>query len=53
MELSSTIALVTGAASGLGRATALRLGRAGAKVVIADLNEEGGQETAAELGDKT
>lgn len=50
MEISSAIALVTGAASGLGRATALRLGRAGAKVIVADLNEEGGQATAHELG---
>jgi 3-hydroxyacyl-CoA dehydrogenase/3-hydroxy-2-methylbutyryl-CoA dehydrogenase len=51
MEISSVIALVTGAASGLGRATALRLGRAGARVVVADLNEEGGAETASELGE--
>jgi 3-hydroxyacyl-CoA dehydrogenase/3-hydroxy-2-methylbutyryl-CoA dehydrogenase len=51
MEISSVIALVTGAASGLGRATALRLGRAGARIVVADLNEEGGLATASELGD--
>jgi 3-hydroxyacyl-CoA dehydrogenase/3-hydroxy-2-methylbutyryl-CoA dehydrogenase len=50
MEITQAIALVTGAASGLGRATALRLGRAGAKVIVADLNEEGGQATADELG---
>ena len=50
-DLANRVALVSGAASGLGRATALRLGRAGAKVIIADLNEEGGQETAAELGE--
>ena len=45
MDLNQTIAFVTGGASGLGRATALRLGRAGAKVLIADLNEEGGNRT--------
>lgn len=51
MNLNQTIALVTGAASGLGRATALRLGRAGAQVLVADLNEEGGLSTQTELGD--
>ena len=51
MDLNQTIAFVTGGASGLGRATALRLGRAGAKVLIADLNEEGGKSAEAELGD--
>ena len=43
-------ALVTGGASGLGRATAARLARAGAKVVIVDLNHKLGQEAAAEMG---
>jgi 3-hydroxyacyl-CoA dehydrogenase/3-hydroxy-2-methylbutyryl-CoA dehydrogenase len=52
MDLSQTIAFVTGAASGLGRATALRFGRAGAKVLIADLNEEGGKSAQAELGER-
>ena len=51
MDLNQTIAFVTGGASGLGRATALRLGRAGAKVLIADLNEEGGLSAQTELGD--
>ena len=50
MNLNQTIALVTGAASGLGRATALRLGRAGAKVLVADLNDDGGLSAQAELG---
>lgn len=39
-------ALVTGAAGGIGRATAIRLARAGAQVMICDLNEEGCRETA-------
>jgi NAD(P)-dependent dehydrogenase (short-subunit alcohol dehydrogenase family) len=41
--------LVTGAASGLGRATAFTLGRAGADVCIVDLNAEGLEETATQL----
>src|SRR5208283_1659399 len=42
--------LVTGAASGLGRATALALGRAGADLCIVDVNAAGLQETASQLG---
>jgi NAD(P)-dependent dehydrogenase (short-subunit alcohol dehydrogenase family) len=42
-------ALVTGAASGLGRATAMALGRAGADVCIVDLNPAGLDETAKAL----
>lgn len=45
MDPRDKVALVTGAASGIGRATALALARAGASVVVVDLNEEGGQET--------
>lgn len=41
-----TAALVTGAAAGIGRASALALSAAGAAVVIADLDEDGGRETA-------
>jgi NAD(P)-dependent dehydrogenase (short-subunit alcohol dehydrogenase family) len=43
--LAGKVALVTGAASGIGRATALTFAREGAKLVIADMNEEGGQQT--------
>ncbi len=39
------VALVTGAASGIGRSTAELYAREGAKVVVSDLNEQGGQET--------
>jgi NAD(P)-dependent dehydrogenase (short-subunit alcohol dehydrogenase family) len=41
------VALVTGAASGIGRATAVAFGRAGASVVVADTSVDGGHMTAA------
>ncbi|MGG5173053.1 bifunctional aldolase/short-chain dehydrogenase [Pseudarthrobacter sp. J1738] len=47
---ASRIALVTGAASGIGKAIATRLASDGACVVIADLNLENAQAVAAELG---
>lgn len=40
------VAFVTGAASGIGRATALAFARAGASVVVADISEQGNQKTA-------
>ena len=51
MRVEGAVALVTGGASGLGRATATRLAADGAKVVIADLSASTGIEVAAELGD--
>jgi NAD(P)-dependent dehydrogenase (short-subunit alcohol dehydrogenase family) len=45
MKLVDRVALVTGAASGFGRATAVRLAREGARIVIADLDEKGGRAT--------
>ncbi|WP_438828922.1 SDR family NAD(P)-dependent oxidoreductase [Streptomyces gottesmaniae] len=49
MNLTGTAALVTGGASGLGRATATELLRAGAHVVIADLPSSPGEAVATEL----
>jgi rhamnulose-1-phosphate aldolase/alcohol dehydrogenase len=48
-ELSGRIALVTGGASGIGRASARRLAEAGAHVAVADLNAAGAQEVAGEI----
>lgn len=42
-KLDGKVAVITGAASGMGRATAIRFAGEGAAVVIADLNEEGGE----------
>ncbi len=47
--LGAHIAIVTGAGSGIGKATALRLGREGAKVVVNDLRAEAADRVAAEL----
>jgi 3-hydroxybutyrate dehydrogenase len=49
MRLEGKIALVTGAASGIGKEIAIVYVREGAKVVIADLNQEGADATALEL----
>jgi NAD(P)-dependent dehydrogenase (short-subunit alcohol dehydrogenase family) len=48
-NMKGKAALVTGAASGLGRATALALGRAGADVCVVDLNAAGLEETVSQL----
>jgi len=47
---STTAAVVTGGASGLGRATAEALAAAGVKVAIFDINEALGEEVAAFAG---
>jgi 3-hydroxyacyl-CoA dehydrogenase / 3-hydroxy-2-methylbutyryl-CoA dehydrogenase len=50
MELNGIGALVAGGASGLGEATARELARRGARIAIADMNEERGAAIAGELG---
>lgn len=49
-KLEGKVALITGAASGVGKETAAKFINNGAKVVIADVQKELGQETASELG---
>jgi NAD(P)-dependent dehydrogenase (short-subunit alcohol dehydrogenase family) len=46
MRLEGKVAIVTGAASGIGRATAIRFAQEGARVVIADVNVDEGEATA-------
>jgi len=48
-NVEGKVTVVTGAASGLGRAIALGFGALGAKVVLADSNTDGAEETAAEI----
>lgn len=50
MQIKGSIAIVTGAASGLGAATAETLANAGARIVAFDLNEDGAKATAEKLG---
>ena len=49
MRLNDKVAIVTGAASGIGKATAQVFAREGCKVVLADINEAGLKETLAEI----
>lgn len=47
-RLKDKVAIITGAASGLGKATALRFAEEGARVIVTDINEPGCEQTAAE-----
>ncbi|GAA6617655.1 SDR family NAD(P)-dependent oxidoreductase [Scytonema sp. NUACC26] len=51
MMLENKVALVTGGASGIGRATAIAFGAAGAKVVFSDIRDVEAEETAALIRD--
>jgi NAD(P)-dependent dehydrogenase (short-subunit alcohol dehydrogenase family) len=47
MTLEGKVALITGAGSGIGRGTAVRLARDGANICIADIDVDGAEETAS------
>jgi hypothetical protein len=49
MRLKDKVAVITGAASGIGQAAALLFAKEGAAVVLADINEKGGQETVEQI----
>ena len=49
MEIKGKVGVVTGGASGIGRATAELLAKEGAKIVVADLDEAGGAETVKRI----
>lgn len=50
-RVKDKVAIITGAASGVGKADALLLAAEGARVVLTDINEEAGQAVAREIGD--
>lgn len=50
-RIADKVALITGAASGVGRADALLFAAEGARVVLTDVNEEAGRALAGEIGD--
>jgi len=52
MKLKDKVAVITGAGSGIGRATALLFAEEGAKVVVADYSVEGGEETVKRVKEK-
>ena len=49
MRLQGKVAIVTGGSSGIGRASAILFAKEGARVVVADTNEIGGEETVAAI----
>jgi len=48
-DFAGRVALVTGAATGIGRATAMAFAQAGARVVVADIAQDAGAQTAADI----
>ena len=50
--LEGRVAIVTGAGSGIGKATALRMSQEGAKMVVVDIVPDAGQETLATIKER-
>jgi NAD(P)-dependent dehydrogenase (short-subunit alcohol dehydrogenase family) len=48
-DFANSVAVVTGAASGIGRAAAVRFAQEGSDVVVSDINDDGGKEVVAEI----
>ncbi|WP_282941215.1 glucose 1-dehydrogenase [Paenibacillus sp. RC67] len=51
MRLDGKVAIITGAGTGIGKTTALRFSREGAKVVVTDINQSGAEATAQAIRD--
>ena len=49
MRLADKVAVITGAASGIGRESAYLFAKEGARIVVADIDDTGGEETAADI----
>lgn len=49
MKLNEKVAWVTGAGSGIGRATALRFAKAGARIMVSDIDKQAAEETSKEI----
>lgn len=49
MKLENRVAVITGSGSGIGRACAIEFAKEGAKVIVADINPEGAQETVRQI----